>query len=148
MIFCFVSTLMVWFVHMCLCVCIHTYTHVYICVCVCQQFRSSCVSSSISPKFYMCVCVYSIFVCVCLAVVGLLLCVGFLSLQSAGATLCCSVWSSHCSGFWCWGAQALGTWAALVAAWGCSSCSSWALECGLSSCGTQVTVVLWHVGSS
>ena len=59
MIFYFVSLLC-----SCVFVCIHTYTHVYICVCVCQQFHSSCVSSSISPKFYMCVCVFYICVCV------------------------------------------------------------------------------------
>ena len=32
----------------------------------------------------------------------------FLLLQRAGATLCCSAWASHCSGFSCCGAQALG----------------------------------------
>ena len=110
MMFYLVSTLMVWFVHVCLCVCIHTYTHMSIYVCVYVSSSTVLVCLAPFPPNSICVCVYSICVCVCLAVVGLLLCVGFLCLQSVGATLCCSVWSSHCGGFWCWGAQALGTW--------------------------------------
>ena len=58
--------------------------------------------------------------------------------------------ASHCSGFSCCGAQALGAWASVVAAcrlsscsaWalgpaGFSSCGTWALECRLSSCGAR-----------
>jgi len=30
---------------------------------------------------------------------------------TAGATLSCGVWASHCDGFSCCGARALGTWA-------------------------------------
>ena len=120
--------------------CIYTCIYIYIC----QHFHSYCVSSSIFPKFCVCVCV-----CVCVsAVVGLLLCVGFLYLRSAGASLCCSVWSSHCSGSSCCGAQALGHMGFNSCTWGYSSYSLWAPEYGLSSCGTQVIVVLWHVGSS
>ena len=118
--------------------CIYTCIYIYIC----QHFHSSCVSSSIFPKFCVCVCV-----CVS-AVVGLLLCVGFLYLRSAGSSLCCSVWSSHCSGSSCCGAQALGHMGFDSCTWGYSSYSLWAPEYGLSSCGTQVIVVLWHVGSS
>ena len=44
----------------------------------------------------------------------------------SGATLHCGAWSSHCSSFPCWGAQALGVWAAVLAARGPSSCGSWA----------------------
>ena len=40
-----------------------------------------------------------------------LLCTGFLQLRRAGATLCCSAWDSHCGGFSCHGAKALGAWA-------------------------------------
>ena len=90
---------------------------------------------------------------------------GFLYLQRAGAALHCSAWASHCSGVSCCGAQALGTWASVIAAcWlsscgmralgcvsfsncrmgssvvvacGLSNCSSWALEHRLNKCGTQ-----------
>ena len=56
---------------------------------------------------------------------SLLLRMGFLQLQRAGATLCCGARASHCGGFSCCGAQALGAWASVVVA------------CRLSSCGTQ-----------
>ena len=55
---------------------------------------------------------------------SLLLCSGFLQLQRVGATLCCGAWASHCSGFSCRGAQALGTRASAVVARGLSSCGS------------------------
>ena len=54
-----------------------------------------------------------------------------------GATLRCSAQASHCSGFSCCKAQALGTWASVIVARELSSCSSWALECRLSSCGSR-----------
>ena len=53
--------------------------------------------------------------------------------QQAGATLCCGAWASHCGGFSCCGARALGMRALVVAAHGLSSCGSRALECKLSS---------------
>ena len=46
---------------------------------------------------------------------------GFLQLQRAGATLHCSAWTSHCGGFSCCGAQALGEQASVVVAHGLSS---------------------------
>ena len=52
---------------------------------------------------------------------SLLLRVGFLQLQGAGATLRCGVRASHCGGFSYWGAQAVGTRASTVAARGFSS---------------------------
>ena len=79
-----------------------------------------------------------------------LLCAGFLQLQRAGATLHCGAWPSHCGGFSCCRARAVGAQASLVAVRGLSSCgaqavghtgfsscSSWALECRLSSCGAS-----------
>ena len=66
-----------------------------------------------------------------------LLRVGFLQLQRVGATLCCGMRASHCGGFSCCGAQALGTWASVIVALRLSSCGSWALEHRLCSCGTQ-----------
>ena len=49
---------------------------------------------------------------------------GFLQLRQAGATLRCSVWASHCNGFSCCGARALGTWASVVVAHGLQSAGS------------------------
>ena len=62
---------------------------------------------------------------------GLRCCVrAFLSLCQVGATLCCGAWASHCCGFPCCGARALGTRASAVAAHRLGSCGSWALESG------------------
>ena len=44
-------------------------------------------------------------------------------------TFPCGAWASHCSGFSCCGAQALGVWASGFVAHRLSSCSLWALEC-------------------
>ena len=69
------------------------------------------------------------------------LCVSFFFLRSyiylflAALGLRCGVRASHCGGFSCCGAQALGTWASVVVARGLSSCGSRALERRLSSCG-------------
>ena len=60
---------------------------------------------------------------------------GFLQLRRAGATLRCGAGASHCGGFSCCGAWALGTRASVVVAHGLSSCGSRALEHRLSSCG-------------
>ena len=66
-----------------------------------------------------------------------LLCTGFLQLCSAGATLGCGAQASHCGGFSCCGARALGAQASVVVVRGLSSCGSQALEHRLSSCGAQ-----------
>ena len=47
----------------------------------------------------------------------------------------CGARASHCGGFSCCGARALGARASVVVAVGLSSCGSRALECRLSSCG-------------
>ena len=49
----------------------------------------------------------------------------------------CGAHASHCGGFSCCGAWALGARASVVVACSVSSCGSWALECRLSSCGTR-----------
>ena len=46
----------------------------------------------------------------------------------------CGAWASHCSGFSCCGAQALGAWASVVAVCGISSCGLEGSRVGLSSC--------------
>ena len=61
----------------------------------------------------------------------------FIYLFLAALGLRCGVWASHCGGFSCRGARALGTWASVVVAHGLSSCGSWALEHRLSSCGAR-----------
>ena len=79
---------------------------------------------------------------------SLLLHSGFLQLQRAGATLRCGAQASHCSGFSCCGARALGMRASVVAGLGLSSCSTWALEHqGFSSCGTwaQLLCCMWDL---
>ena len=53
-----------------------------------------------------------------LFVVASLLHEGFLELREAGATLRCCVKTSHCGGFPCCRAQAVGAWASVVAAHG------------------------------
>ena len=68
---------------------------------------------------------------------GLLLRTGFLYLWRAGAALRCGVRASHCGGFSCCGARALGVQASAVVAHGLSSCGSRALERRLSSCGAR-----------
>ena len=55
--------------------------------------------------------------------------------------------ASHCSGFSCCRARALGMWASVVEARGLSSCGLRALECRLSSCGTwaQLLRSMWDL---
>ena len=72
--------------------------------------------------FYKCIYLF-------LAALGLRCCVQAFS--------SCGEQASHCDGFPCCGAQALGTRASVVVARGFSSCGSWALERRLSSCGTH-----------
>ena len=74
-----------------------------------------------------------------------LLCTGFLQLRQAGATLRCGARASHCSGFSCCGARALGTQASGVVAHGLQSTGSVVVARVLSSCGSQAQQ-LWHAG--
>ena len=54
---------------------------------------------------------------------------------------------SHCVGFSCCGARALGTRASVVVAHGLSSCGSQALERRLSSCGARALLLcgMWDL---
>ena len=72
---------------------------------------------------------------------------GFLQLRRVGATFRCGARASHCSGFSCCGARALGTWASVVVARRLGSCGSWALECRLSSCDTRAQLLrgMWDL---
>ena len=72
-----------------------------------------------------------------MAALDLCCCVrAFSSYSEQGATLHCGALASHCGGFSCCGARALGTWASVVVACGLSSCGSRALGRRLSSCGS------------
>ena len=57
----------------------------------------------------------------------------FSSCGERGLLFHCGAQASHCGGFSCCGAQALGMQASVVVAHGLSSCGSWALECRLNS---------------
>ena len=75
-----------------------------------------------------------------MAVLGLCCCTWAFSSCGEGrarSTLHCGAWASHCGGFSCCGARALGAQASVVVAPGFSSCGSWSLEHRLSSCGAQ-----------
>ena len=61
---------------------------------------------------------------------------GLSLVMARGATLRCGVQASHCDGFSCCGARALGAQASVVVAHGLSSCGLRALESRLGSCGT------------
>ena len=73
-----------------------------------------------------------------LAVLGLRCCTGFFYLWQARATLC-GVQASYCCNFSC------GAWALGHADF--SSCSTWALELRLSSCGARVQLLcsMWNL---
>ena len=68
-------------------------------------------------------------------------------MRRVGATLRCGARASHCSGFSCCRARALGTQASVVVARGLSSCGSPALECRLSSCGARAYLLrgMWDL---
>ena len=81
-----------------------------------------------SPKCFFLKIIIYLFIFGCVG--SSLLCAGFLQLLRAGTTLHCGARASHCSGFSCCRAWALG-------ARGFSSCGTWALERRLSSCGAR-----------
>ena len=67
--------------------------------------------------------------------------VDFLQLWQAGAILRCGARASHYSGFSCCRARALGTQASMGAVFRLCTCGSWALECRMSSCSAQTTLL-------
>ena len=93
--------------------------------------------------FFKLIILYFIFGCIG----SLLLCTGFLWLRRAGATLRCSVRASHCSGFSCCRAWALGVWASVVVARVFSSCGSGS-RVQAQQLWCMGLVAPWHVGSS
>ena len=78
-----------------------------------------------------------------LAVLDLRSCSGFSLVAESGELLSsCGARASHCGGFICHGARALGTWASVVVACGLSRSGSQALEHRLSSRGAQALFLL------
>ena len=89
--------------------------------------------------FYLLFIYFILFIYLFLALLGLCCCTRAFS--------SCGAWASHCGGFSCCGAQALGAWASVVAARGLSSCGSRALERRLSSCGARAQLLrgMWDL---
>ena len=79
----------------------------------------------------------NLFIYLFLAVLGLRCCARAFSSCGKRATLRCGARASHCRGFSCCRARALGAQASVVVARGLSSCGLWALELRLGSCGTR-----------
>ena len=69
------------------------------------------ITFSVSPSLFIYLFIFG-------CVGSSLLCMSFLKLQRVGATLSCSVRTSHCGGFSCCGARALGARASVVVAHG------------------------------
>ena len=65
----------------------------------------------------------------------------FSSCAQRALLFCCGAQTSHCSGFSCCRARALGAGASVVVARGLSSCGSRALEHRLSSCGAWASLL-------
>ena len=80
----------------------------------------------------MYVCIYLF-----MAVLGLRCCARVFFSCGEQGLLCCGVRASHCHGFSCCGARALGVQASVVVACELSSCGLRALELRLSSCGAR-----------
>ena len=96
-------------------------------------------------SFFFKFILFNLFIFGCVG--SLLLHTGFLQLRQAGATLRRGAQASHCGGFSCCGAWALGAWASVVVARRLSSCGSWAPERRLSSCGAcaQLLRGMWDL---
>ena len=89
-----------------------------------------------------------LFICLFFGCIGSsLLCAGFLQLRRVGVTLRCGARASHCSGFSCCGAQALGERASVVVVCGLNSCGSWALEHKLRSFSARASLLcsMWDL---
>ena len=71
----------------------------------------------------------------------------FIYLFLAALGLRCGEWASHCGGFSCCRARALGTWASVVVSCRLSSCGLLALEHRVSNCGTRAQLLrgMWDL---
>ena len=109
--------------------CCQTHTH-----CPLQQIQSFFF---FKDGLWFCFFFIYIFIYLFLATLVFVAACGLSLVAASGATLCCCAQASHCGGFSCCGARALGARASVVVTHGLSSCGSQALERRLSSCGTQ-----------
>ena len=92
--------------------------------------------------------IYLFYLFLVLAALGRCCCVrAFSSFLRAGAPLHCGARASHCRGFFCCGARALGMRASVVGACGLSSCGLQALERRISSCGSRAQLLrgMWDL---
>ena len=90
--------------------------------------------------------IYLFFIFGCIG--SVLLCMGFLQLRRAGATLHCTAWTSRCSGFSCCGARALGTRASVVVARELQQLWLTGSRAQAQQLWCTGLVAPWHVGSS
>ena len=88
------------YIHIYIYIYIYTHTHIHIYI----------------YYLFICLFIYLQLRWVLVAVCGLSL------VAASGGTLRCGAWASHCGGFSCCVAQALGMWASVVVARGLSSC--------------------------
>ena len=120
------SQRMTWIIYTCM------YIYVYVHICVCMV-----IHTDIYLYIYILFLFFLLFFFFFLAALGLHCWArAFSSYGEWGATLRCGAWASHCGGFSCCGAWAVGAQASVAVARGLSSCGSWALERRLSSRGT------------
>ena len=102
--------------------------------CIGRQILNHCATREVPGRLFLSLFILFIYFWLRWAFVA----VHGLSLVAAsGATLRCGAQASHCGGFSCCGARAVGAWASVVVAHGLSSCGSQALEHRLSSCGAR-----------
>ena len=92
-------------------------------------------------------CLFFLIYFILLAGLGRRCCARAFSSCGERGLLCCGAQASHCNGFTCWGARALGAWASVVVTRGLSSCGSQALEHRLSSCGAWAQLLrgMWDL---
>ena len=98
------------------------------------MFKKKCCFFLRVREFYFYIFKF-LFIFLFLAALGLCCCPRAFSSCGAGAPLCCGARASHCSGFSCCRAQALGMQASVVAARGLQSAGSVVVAHGL-SCST------------
>ena len=117
-----------------------------VCVCVCIYIYINYIiinfSASLNKYFLKCSLIFFFFrnlffICLFLAVLGLRCHAHAFSSCGEWGLLFVAVRASHCSGFSCCGARALGTRASVVAARRLSICGLRAVEHRLSSCGAR-----------
>ena len=99
--------------------------HLSLCVAFAHGL-SSLVASGEPMKMWFCFLKKNLFISLVLWAGSLLLPGLFSNCHKCGLLLSCSARASHCSGFSCWGAQAVGAWASIAAPHGLNSFGTWA----------------------